>query len=114
MSNVNGLISAPVNLAGDVFKVLQAAPVDGEYKLGYANSNGHGKTNKWAKRKPVKRSGLFASTPGAGDGQWYFGEGDYGIKTIQFDNIKTMVDYVQAGGDGWEYDPPTGGGRISI
>ena len=54
MSHSNGKITAPINLDGDVFATLGIGSVGGDYDLGYACANTHGKINPWARYKPVR------------------------------------------------------------
>lgn len=54
MSNSNGRISGPVSLHADVYPVLGVSKTGTYYDIGYINSNSHGRTNKWAKYKPVR------------------------------------------------------------
>lgn len=53
MGNSNGVITAPINVQTDVYKVLGISAQNGNYDIGYACSNAHGKINKWSKIKPV-------------------------------------------------------------
>lgn len=48
MSHSNGKITAPINLAGDVYATLGIGPTSDGYELGYACANTHGKINPWA------------------------------------------------------------------
>ena len=54
MANKNGIISAPIGLAPDVYGVLGLAAQNGWYDLAYACQNSHGKINKRSKVKPVR------------------------------------------------------------
>ena len=62
MANINGIIQRdkPVDVAGDIYKVLGLAPrlIAGTnlvcYPISYAAGNAHGKINKWSKIKPVE------------------------------------------------------------
>lgn len=54
MSNNNGIISAPIGLQPDVYGVLGLVKTGTYYDVGYACSNEHGRTNKWARYKPVR------------------------------------------------------------
>lgn len=47
MGHSNGKITAPINLAGDVYATLGIGSVGGDYDLGYACANTHGKINPW-------------------------------------------------------------------
>lgn len=58
MSHSNGKITAPINLDGDVFATLGIGSVGGDYDLGYACANTHGKINPWARYKPVRYESL--------------------------------------------------------
>ncbi len=62
MANKNGIISAPIGLAPDVYGVLGLAAQNGWYDLAYACQNSHGKINRWAKFKPT-RAGDTPVTP---------------------------------------------------
>ena len=62
MANNNGIITAPIGLAPDVYKVLGIAAQNGWYDLAYACQNSHGKINRWAKFKPT-RAGDTPATP---------------------------------------------------
>ena len=62
MANINGIIQRdkPVDVAGDIYKVLGLAPrlIAGTnlvcYPISYAAGNAHGKINQWSKIKPVE------------------------------------------------------------
>ena len=58
MSHSNGKITAPINLDADVFATLGIGSVGGDYDLGYACANTHGKINPWARYKPVRYESL--------------------------------------------------------
>ena len=58
MSHSNGKITAPINLAGDVYATLGIGPTSDGYELGYACANTHGKINPWARYKPVRYESL--------------------------------------------------------
>lgn len=62
MANKNGIISAPIGLAPDVYGVLGLAAQNGWYDLAYACQNNHGRINRWAKFKPT-RAGDTPATP---------------------------------------------------
>lgn len=62
MANNNGIISAPIGLASDIYAVLGLAAKNGCYDLAYACNNIHGKINRWAKFKPT-RVGDTPQTP---------------------------------------------------
>ena len=62
MANNNGIISAPIGLAPDVYGVLGLAAQNGWYDLAYACQNSHGRINRWAKFKPT-RAGDTPITP---------------------------------------------------
>ena len=47
MGHSNGKITAPINLAGDVYATLGIGPTSDGYELGYACANTHGKINPW-------------------------------------------------------------------
>lgn len=47
MGHSNGKITAPINLDADVFATLGIGSVGGDYDLGYACANTHGKINPW-------------------------------------------------------------------
>lgn len=59
MSHSNGIISAPVDLVGDVAAVLGVTT----YDVAYLCSNNHGKINKWAKFKPERLVPGASSSP---------------------------------------------------
>lgn len=53
MGNNNGIITSPINLETDVYKVLGLGAYNGCYDVGYACANLHGKINIWSLFKPV-------------------------------------------------------------
>lgn len=63
MANNNGIISAPIGLAPDVYGVLGLAAQDGWYNLAYACCNEHGRINKASKIKPVRYDTPAEITP---------------------------------------------------
>lgn len=56
MGNNNGIITSPINLETDVYKVLGLGSQNGYYDVGYACSNEHGKINISSRYKPVNSS----------------------------------------------------------
>lgn len=80
MGHSNGKITAPINLAGDVYATLGIGSVNGAYDLGYACANTHGKINPWARYKPVRYESL---APGANEKWWQGWDGNCGVKPFQ-------------------------------
>ena len=69
--NNNGIISAPIGLQPDVYGVLGLVKTGTYYDVGYVCSNEHGRTNKWARYKPVR----FNSPAGyAANANWWKGD----------------------------------------
>lgn len=106
MSNSGGKISAPISIESDVYKVIGIA-AQGRYDIGYACSNAHGKTNKWAKYKPTKYQSISTTTD-----TWKATDGLCGLSIPIYTAIgsttsgliKDIID-----GANWPYNPPTGG-----
>ena len=73
MSHSNGKITAPINLAGDVYATLGIGPTSDGYELGYACANTHGKINPWARYKPVRYESL---APGPNEKWWQGWDGN--------------------------------------
>lgn len=80
MSHSNGKITAPINLAGDVYATLGIGPTSDGYELGYACANTHGKINPWARYKPVRYESL---APGPNEKWWQGWDGNCGVKPFQ-------------------------------
>lgn len=102
MGHTSTTITAPVNTT-DVGVVLGVSSND----VGYLCSNLHGKINKWAKHKPVRKNG-FATTSVT----YRATSGNCGLKHPAFySNKQDFLDAVISGdaNAAWEYEPPTGG-----
>lgn len=80
MGHSNGKITAPINLAGDVYATLGIGPTSDGYELGYACANTHGKINPWARYKPVRYESL---APGPNEKWWQGWDGNCGVKPFQ-------------------------------
>lgn len=106
MGHSNGKITAPINLDGDVFATLGIGSVDGDYDLGYACANTHGKINPWALYKPVRYESL---APGENEKWWQGWDGNCGVKPFQMAGYWDAPKHADGSMNGWEYTPPTGG-----
>lgn len=106
MSHSNGKITAPINLDGDVFATLGIGSVGGDYDLGYACANTHGKINPWARYKPVRYESL---APGPDEKWWQGWDGNCGVKPFQMAGYWDAPKHADGSMNGWEYTPPTGG-----
>lgn len=112
MANNGVVISAPINIASDVYSVLglSGPPFD----IGYACKNEHGKINMYSRKKPVRWSDLdlTAVTDPIVKSQWWAGvDGDYGISVN-----KVMLNRLHVNNGGlsmfqgifWGYKNPRG------
>ena len=128
MSNSNGVITAPVNIETDIYRVLGISPTSSGYDLGYACGNKHGKINKWVRYKPVALRALDfpdtfnnstrrwaetnISTGGwAQNRPWFYGSKNFPVFEIL--QISSMNDYGTNGTINpsylWKYNAPWGG-----
>lgn len=106
MGHSNGKITAPINLAGDVYATLGIGSVNGAYDLGYACANTHRKINPWARYKPVRYESL---APGENEKWWQGWDGNCGIMPKRISGYQDSVNWANGSMNGWEYTPPTGG-----
>jgi hypothetical protein len=106
MGHSNGKITAPINLAGDVYATLGIGPTSDGYELGYACANTHGKINPWARYKPVRYESL---APGPNEKWWQGWDGNCGVKPFQMAGYWDAPKHADGSMNGWEYTPPTGG-----
>lgn len=60
MSQSNGVIAAPVD-ASDPYYAMGIGQYNGQFDIGWACNNGHGKINPFAKYKPVRLPSMFGS-----------------------------------------------------
>lgn len=103
MANSNGKITAPVGIDSDIAPVLGV----GSYDLGYLCSNAHGKINKWAKYKPVRRPWMDERSE-----YWKADDGGCGITLPVYTAPGTLTSGFLKdlfAGATWPYSPPTGG-----
>lgn len=101
MGNSNGVISAPINIASDVYSVLGLGAYNGWYDVAYACGNEHGKINKLAKYKPVKVNTPAEITDTQRNGVRF----GLTIPLRQMDDIITSSP--------WTYNPPIAGTDFS-
>ena len=106
MANNNGIITAPIGLAPDVYKVLGIAAQNGWYDLAYACQNSHGRINRWAKFKPT-RAGDTPATPT----DWWKGlDGMCGLDVPIYSTVGNLssgfVHDVVSGDADWGYLAP--------
>ncbi len=100
MGHSNGKITAPINLAGDVYATLGIGSVNGAYDLGYACANTHGKINPWARYKPVRYESL---APGPNEKWWQGWDGNCGVKPFQMAGYWDAPKHADGSMNGWEY-----------
>lgn len=98
MANANNIITAPVRLSADVARVRNSA----SNALGYQCANSDGKTNFYAKYKPVILATAF---PNRNSDWWRGDDGRCGI------NLPATSIVVQSSSDDplWGYNAPQGG-----
>lgn len=105
MGIVNGRITAPVGVDSDVPEALGIASTD----VGVQCRNGHGKTNIWAKYKPINHSSVPDLTESVKELM------HYGMVPLMSRQIADIVAAYAAAEDGdvrmngWAYEPPVGG-----
>lgn len=97
MSNSNGYIKAPVNIAADLGYVLGTGSGD----LGYNIANGN--INKWAVFKPVRNSAIGWVSPRNTLATLGFGSSIPVATTVQ-----GLIDLYDGGDNGWVYYRPRG------
>lgn len=90
----NGIIAAPIS-ASDPYYAMGIGQYNGTYDVGWACSNSHGNTNKFAKYKPIRYNSLFEVDEFQKD------QANYGVWMPDFDfyHYNTNV---------WEYRAPRG------
>lgn len=98
--NSNGKITAPINLASDVYSVLVISPQNGVYDVGYACSNKHGKINRFSFKKPMRIGVLYTQT------DLQFEANHCGMTAVEALISGTPPKLVC---QPWTYDAPTGG-----
>lgn len=98
MGNSNGVISAPISLAADVYSVLGIQKTGTFYDTGYICGNEHGRINKWAKYKPIKFDTPQELTENNRKSALY------GLSIAPTDYGNLLQQYKE--GKGWEYNPP--------
>ena len=96
MSNSNGYIKAPVNIAADLGYVLGTGSGD----LGYNIANGN--INKWAMYKPVRNSAIGWVSPRNTLASLGFGSLPYAT------SINSLISYYSQTDNGWTYLRPRG------
>ena len=102
MSNSNGKITAPINIASDVYKVLGLSPNKGAYGIGYACSNEHERTNIWAKHKPVRHPNIGVLSA------QQLKDTFYGLNPqSENNNVNAIPPKIIC--EPWTYEPPRGG-----
>jgi hypothetical protein len=105
--NSGGIITAPVSVS-DCQQVLKMTYSD----VGRICGNEHGKTNKWAKWKPVRLAKLFCqdydNTKGDYDSIWW--KGSDRKCGLDINTVNTFQALINAYNNGvWKYIPPNGG-----
>lgn len=99
MGHTNTTISAPISLHADVYPVLGVSKSGTYYDIGYINSNAHGKTNMWAKYKPVRYSNVAGSSANA---NWW--KGDDGLCGLNIPSASGSPDSIY--NKSWGYNAP--------
>ena len=99
MSHSNNVITAPVNIVGDIAAVLGV----NSGSLNYLCGNAHGKINPWAKYKPVPMAAQFPDR----SGQWWKGDAPRrcGITAPQYTTCAAAAKACNGGMAGWTYNP---------
>lgn len=121
MSNSNGVITAPISVTGDLASVLGRATGDvgqlcGDVKWDSTNSQwvSADATNKWAKYKATRATGVNPTDAYKGEQKSLYGSTGYmcGLSAVlctalsgSDTSLKTVMDN---GAIGWEYEAPRG------
>lgn len=99
----NGIVSGPIN-PREVYALLGVPKYNGWWDIGYICSNKHGKTNKWAKFKPVRHEKLGEIT----DMEKFFKNYGIDVESALTLTASDLISKANAG-SGYGYLPPRGG-----
>lgn len=106
MSVSNGIITAPGINPEEIYRLLGVAKHNGWWDIGYICSNAHGKTNKWAKFKPVDWGGSVGVN--VTNTEWHKGQNGlcgYNLIYGEASLMSLMIQDALQGGTEWAYTP---------